>query len=134
MSSVLASFEVDSRIHTKKAKLKKDQWRGVFPPQPGIANALPKPCFFAVRLHHHPPQTSTTVAAVVPIVQAIFPKKKHKGLNALTVRLLESGTGTWTTELLGLAAAVVGDEEGTVELGKGLLQQVLGVLIDEPIY
>lgn len=51
---------------------------------------------------------------------------------ALTVRLLETGTGTWTTELLGLATAVVGDEEGTVELGKGLLQQVLGVLIDEP--
>lgn len=51
----------------------------------------------------------------------------------LTVGLLETSTGTWTTELLGLAAAVVGDEEGTVELGEGLLQQVLGVLIDEPI-
>ena len=50
---------------------------------------------------------------------------------ALTVGLLEPGTGTWTTELLGLAAAVVGDEEGTVELGQGLLEQVLGVLIDE---
>lgn len=51
--------------------------------------------------------------------------------DALTVGLLEPGTGTWTTELLGLAAAVVGNEEGTVELGQGLLEQVLGVLIDE---
>lgn len=51
--------------------------------------------------------------------------------NALTVGLLESGTGTWTAELLGLATTVVGNEEGTVELGQGLLEQVLGVLIDE---
>lgn len=51
--------------------------------------------------------------------------------DALTVGLLESGTGTWTAELLGLATTVVGDEEGTVELGQGLLKQVLGVLIDE---
>lgn len=48
----------------------------------------------------------------------------------LSVRLLEAGTGTGTTELLGLAAAVVGDEEGTVELDKSLLEEVLGVLID----
>lgn len=51
--------------------------------------------------------------------------------DALTVGLLESGTGTWTAELLGFAATVVGNEEGTVELGQGLLEQVLGVLIDE---
>lgn len=49
----------------------------------------------------------------------------------LTVGLLEARAGTLTTELLGLAAAVVGDEEGTVELDEGLLEQVLGVLVDE---
>lgn len=54
--------------------------------------------------------------------------KKH---NRLTVRLLESGAGTRTTELLGLAATVVGNEEGTVVLGEGSLERVLGVLIDE---
>jgi hypothetical protein len=52
-------------------------------------------------------------------------------LNRLTVRLLEARTGTFTTELLGLAAAVVGNEEGSVELDKSLLEEVLGVLIDE---
>lgn len=65
-----------------------------------------------------------------PVSQAIL---QEENASSLTVGLLESGTGTWTTELLGLAAAVVGNEEGTVELGEGLLQQVLGVLIDEPI-
>lgn len=49
----------------------------------------------------------------------------------LSVRLLEAGSGTWTTELLGLAAAVVGDEEGTVELDKSLLEQVLAVLVNK---
>jgi hypothetical protein len=49
----------------------------------------------------------------------------------LTVRLLEAGAGTLTTELLGLAAAVVGNEEGSVELDEGLLEEVLGVLVDE---
>lgn len=53
------------------------------------------------------------------------------GVWHLSVRLLEAGTGTLTTELLGLAAAVVGNEEGTVELDEGLLEHVLGVLIDE---
>lgn len=49
----------------------------------------------------------------------------------LTVRLLVAGTGTGTTELLGLAAAVVGNEEGTVELDESLLEEVLGVLVNE---
>ena len=49
----------------------------------------------------------------------------------LSVRLLESGTGTGTTELLGLATTVVSDKQGTVELDKGLLEEVLGVLVDE---
>jgi hypothetical protein len=47
----------------------------------------------------------------------------------LTVRLLEPCTSTWTTKLLGLATAVVGDEEGTVELSESLLEHVLAVLI-----
>jgi hypothetical protein len=49
---------------------------------------------------------------------------------ALTVRLLVPGPGAGTTELLGLAPAVVGDEEGAVELDEGLLEEVLGVLVD----
>ena len=52
-------------------------------------------------------------------------------LNRLTVRLLETRASTLTTELLGLATAVVGNEEGSVELDESLLQEVLGVLIDE---
>jgi hypothetical protein len=52
-------------------------------------------------------------------------------LNRLTVRLLEARAGTLTAELLGLATTVVGNEEGTVELDKGLLEEVLGVLVDE---
>lgn len=49
----------------------------------------------------------------------------------LSVRLLETGSGTTTTELLGLAATVIGDKEGTVELDEGLLEHVLAVLVDE---
>lgn len=52
-------------------------------------------------------------------------------LNRLTVRLLEARAGTLTTELLGLATTVIGNEEGTVELDEGLLQEVLGVFVDE---
>jgi hypothetical protein len=48
----------------------------------------------------------------------------------LTVRFLVSGSGTWTTEFLGLAPSVVGDEECAVVLNKCLFQLVLGVLID----
>jgi len=40
------------------------------------------------------------------------------------------GTGTGTTELLGLAATGVGNEEGTVVLEEDLLELVLGGLID----
>jgi len=53
-----------------------------------------------------------------------------KQRTALTVRLLESGAGTLSTELLGLATSGIGDEERAVELDKGGLEQVLGVLID----
>jgi len=51
--------------------------------------------------------------------------------NCLTVGLLEARTGTLTTELLGLASSVVGDEECAVVGDKSLLELVLGVLIDE---
>ena len=47
-----------------------------------------------------------------------------------SVRLLVPGAGTWTTELLGLAATVVGDQEGPVVLLKRRLEQVLAVLVD----
>ena len=47
------------------------------------------------------------------------------------VRTLVSGAGAGTTELLGLAAAVVGDEQGAVVGNKELLDVVLGVLVDE---
>lgn len=93
----------------------------------------PSEKLFAARLRQRPPQTSTIITVVFMIVMPVFQAILQRNSNALTVGLLESGTGTWTTELLGLAAAVVGNEEGTVELGQGLLQQVLGVLIDEPI-
>lgn len=49
----------------------------------------------------------------------------------LTVRLLEPGAGTLTTELLGLAPSVVGNEECAVVGNEGLLELVLAVLIDE---
>lgn len=48
----------------------------------------------------------------------------------LTVRLLVTGTGTWTTKLLWLATSVVGNEQGTVVRDESLLQLVLAVLID----
>ena len=60
-----------------------------------------------------------------------FPSSPKVHHSRLTVGLLEAGTGTRTTELLGLAPAVVGDEEGAVELDHSLLEEVLGVLIDE---
>ena len=47
-----------------------------------------------------------------------------------SVRLLESGAGTGTAELLGLGSSGVGDEEGAVEVDEGSLQLVLGVLVD----
>lgn len=48
----------------------------------------------------------------------------------LSVRLLEAGSGTWTTEFLGLTATVIGYEESAVKLHEGLLEQVFAVLID----
>lgn len=51
-------------------------------------------------------------------------------MSCLTVGLLETRTGTFSSEFLRLAASVVGDEEGPVVLDEGLLQLVLGILVD----
>jgi hypothetical protein len=48
----------------------------------------------------------------------------------LTVRLLVPGASTGTAELLRLAPPVVGDEKCAVVLDEGLLELVLGVLVD----
>ena len=48
----------------------------------------------------------------------------------LTVRLLVPRAGTGTSELLGLAPPVVGNEQCAVVLDEGLLQLVLRVLVD----
>lgn len=59
------------------------------------------------------------------------PRHSPPWASGLTVGLLEPGAGTLTTELLGLAPPVVGDEECAVVLDEGLLELVLGVLVDE---
>lgn len=76
-----------------------------------------------------PPSASATQKRV----NAFFFSSKNPVFvaNPLSVRLLVPGTSTGTTKLLGLAAAVVSDQQGAVELDEGLLQQVLGVLVDE---
>jgi hypothetical protein len=48
----------------------------------------------------------------------------------LTVRLLVPRARTGTAELLRLAPSVVGDEQCAVVLDEGLLELVLGVLVD----
>jgi hypothetical protein len=57
-------------------------------------------------------------------------RSQRPKFSRLTVRLLVPGAGTATTELLGLRAAVVGNEQCAVVLDKSLLQLVLGVLVD----
>lgn len=52
-------------------------------------------------------------------------------VSSLTVGLLVAGAGTGTAELLGLAPPVIGDEECAVVLDEGLLELVLGMLVDE---
>lgn len=67
----------------------------------------------------------------LPRARKVQNKYKIQRYMHLSVRLLVTGSGTGTTKLLGLAASVVGDEKGTVELDKSLLESVLAVLIDE---
>lgn len=48
----------------------------------------------------------------------------------LSVRLLVAGTGSWTSELLGLAATRISNQQGTVVVDQDVLQLLLGGLID----
>lgn len=48
----------------------------------------------------------------------------------LTVRLLESGTSTLTTEFLWFWSSSIGDQQGSVVRGESLLQFVLGLFVD----
>lgn len=57
----------------------------------------------AIRVHARPPLPSKTIT--------------HRS----TIRLLESGTGTLSAELLRLAAPGIGNEEAAVELDEGSL-------------
>lgn len=126
------SLDFDSRsAHAEKASSKRPAAPPPFRPGPskhGRRQRLSGIIRYCRRYRHHcPPHASTNAAALTR--HHIHPTESWR---ALTVGLLETGTGTWTAELLGLTATVVGNEEGTVERGEGLLQQVLGVLIDEP--
>lgn len=59
-----------------------------------------------------------------------FLHSQHDQKNRLTIRFLESRAGTLTAELLRLALAGIGDEQGTVELDQSGFELDLGVLID----
>merc|ERR1719170_83328 len=48
----------------------------------------------------------------------------------LTVRLLVSGSGSWTSELLGLIPSGISDQQGTVELDEDVLDLLLALLVD----
>lgn len=74
--------------------------------------------------------SSLFLLASPPLPTPNSAKNATSPANRLSVRLLVPGTSTGTTKLLGLAAAVVGDQQGAVELDEGLLQQVLGMLVD----
>ena len=69
----------------------------------------------------HEPQAPGQVA-VVPIDSSTSVRRS-------SVRLLETRSGTVTTELLGLAAARVGNEEGLVILDEQFLELTLGRLV-----
>ena len=50
--------------------------------------------------------------------------------HGLTVRLLEASAGTTTTELLGLAAAGIGNEKGAVVRQQEVLDLLLALLVN----
>lgn len=87
-------------------------------------------------MHNEPQIQAFSHASAIPrTCHDKFPPQKtpnpsKSSASRLTVGLLEAGTGTGTTELLGLGASVIGDEEGSVVLHEGLLELVLGVLVD----
>lgn len=71
------------------------------------------------------------LAPIYPLSSLSPPPRASKPeKNRLTVRLLVPGAGTWTTKLLGLAPPVVGNEQCAVVLDEGLLELVLGMLVD----
>lgn len=49
----------------------------------------------------------------------------------LSVRLLVSGSGTGSTKLLGLHSSGIGNQQSSVERSEGLLELVLGLLVDK---
>lgn len=49
----------------------------------------------------------------------------------LTIRLLVAGASTWTTKLLGLAAARVGNQQGAVIVDQDASNLLLGGLVDK---
>lgn len=51
-------------------------------------------------------------------------------MESLTVRLLVLCAGTWTSEFLGLATSRIGDEKGSVVLGKNVLEFLTGGFVD----
>ena len=55
--------------------------------------------------------------------------RKNKKEN-LTVRLLETSTGTWTTEFLGFATTWVSDQKSTVISHQDILDFLLGGFIN----
>lgn len=48
----------------------------------------------------------------------------------LSVRLLVAGTGTWTTELLGLASSRISDQQRTVVVDQNVLEFLLRGLVN----
>ena len=52
-----------------------------------------------------------------------------EGVARSSVRLLESGSGALTTELLGLASSGVGNDQGLVVLEEDFLELALGLLV-----
>jgi hypothetical protein len=64
------------------------------------------------------------------------PNRKKKFWNksaensSLTVRLLVSGTGSGSSELLGLALSGIGNQQGSVELDQDVLDGLLALLVD----
>ena len=80
---------------------------------------------------HHSIPVEDTRSHPILIAAAKQPPPVPREKSSLTVGLLVAGAGTLTAELLGLAPPVVGDEECAVVLDEGLLELVLGVLVDK---
>merc|ERR1712146_259193 len=83
------------------------------------------------------PQQERTRRAKTAAASSSRPRRRATRWNkkrlpsCLTVRLLGAGTGAGTTELLGLDAARVGDEERAVVGEQNLLDLPLGLLVHE---